>query len=168
MSLKVMAGLVFIGCCFSFVALGNDVAKTESAKPIDVTLRFDAKIDPILNRANLIAIKQFILEQGRRETYCSMYNNNPAFFVKNHSFYLNPDPGPDGFRQYNINCDPQKTDFQTLVIRNMDWGYRYIDFKDEHYICVTVNYPADDLNIEKIRDRTEEALKIILEKIKKP
>ena len=171
MSLKIMAGIVFVGCCFSYVALGNDVAKTETTKPIDVTLRFDAKIDPVLNRANLVAIKQFILKQGNKATYCSMYGDNPAFFVKNHSFYLIPDPGPNGHPQYNINCDPQKTDFQTLHIANKDWGrdpYQYVDFKNEHYICVTVHYPADDLNIENIRDRTDEALKIILEEMKKP
>jgi hypothetical protein len=165
-----------------FAVYGADPVETKTARTIDVSLRIDPqiypvkngeppKLDPVLNRANLIAIKQFILKQEHKETYCNMYNNNPFFAVKNYRFYLNPDPGPNGHPQFNVNCDPQKTDFHTLVIRNMDWGpdqYRHIQFKKEvPWIDITVSWPNNELNVGKIRNRAEEAVNVILEEMKR-
>ena len=57
---------------------------------------------------------------------------------------------------------------------NRSWSdgwdqYRYIEFKDENEydINIRVSWPADDLNIGQIRDRTEETLKVILEEMKR-
>lgn len=166
--------IVFIFClCFPSAIFAENTVEQEIARTIDVTLRIDSrifpankgespKVDPILNRANLIAIKQFILKQGKTETYCNMYNNNPAYSVGKSRFYLNPDTG-----QRNINCDPKLSDFHTLVIRNMDWGYRHIAFKEEHVIFIRVSWPQDELNVKTVRGRAEEALKAILEEMKR-
>ena len=173
--MTIMRATVIIGLCFPYIALCADFART-----IDVTLRIDARIYPVkegeppqpvpvLSRSNLIAIQQFILKQGRTQTYCQMYNNNPYFPMKNDHFYLNPDTG-----QRNINCDPEKSGFHTLVIRNRDRGwddgrdqYRYIEFKDEYYIYIHVSWPADDLDVGKIRYRAEKAIEAILDEMKR-
>jgi len=92
-----------------------------------------------------------------------MYNDNPFYQVENYSFYLNPDSG-----QRNINCDPTKSGFRTLVIRNMGWGqdqYRYIEFKGETDGDIIVSWRKSDLNIKQIRERTEQALKTIIEEV---
>jgi len=141
------------------------VAQGKAAKTLIVTAQIENHlIDPILNRTNLIAIQQFILKQGRKQTYSSMYSNNPFYSVDNYSFYLNPDTG-----QINAYCDPEKSGFHTLVIRNMDWGrdqYRHIEFKDEHQIDIKVSWPADDLSVGRIREKTEEALRVIMDEMK--
>ena len=175
--MTITVAIVFVILCAPFVVLG-----AETGRVVDVTLRIDPRIypnkageppktDPVFNRANLIAIQQFILRQGRTQTYCNMYNNNPFFPVGRYSFYLDPDPGgPHNHPQYNGNCDPEKSEFHTLVIRNMDWGidqYRRIRFKEEHNIYVVVTWPVDELNVGQIRGRAEEAIKAILEEMKR-
>ena len=87
--MTIVTTTVIIGLCFPFVALSADAART-----IDVTLRIDTRTYPVkegeppqpvpvLSRSNLIAIQQFILKQGKTQTYCQMYNNNPYFSMKN-------------------------------------------------------------------------------------
>ena len=137
------------------------IAKAES---IDVRLRIIQKNaeDTIITRGNLIKIQQFILQQGKRETYCNMYNNNPAQKTKNYRFYLNPDSG--------INCDPRKSEFHNLTIRKNDGGknqYRTIEFLDEHNVYVTSNWPSSDLTVQKIRQFVIDAMKEIMLKINK-
>ena len=85
--------------------------------------------EPILGKRNLDRIKNYIIAQGRRCTYSNMYNNNPCFDLAGVRLYLNPDPGPDGHPQWNINCDISRGDFNTLVLHDAD-GYRTIDFRD--------------------------------------
>ena len=148
--------------CFLLLLLMTtlSVAQGKDTRIIAASLRVDSWRDSIMSQTNLIAIQQFILKQGKRQTYCSMYNNNPFYGVDNYSFYLTPDTG-----QGNINCDPEKSGFHTLVIRNMDWGqdqYREIIFKNEHDINIIASWPRDDLTIERIREKTEEALKVII------
>jgi hypothetical protein len=73
--------------------------------------------DSVLNKMNLDDIKHKILQSGQTCTWSNMYNNNPCFETINYQFYLNPDPGgPHNHIQWNINCDPKKGDFNTLVI----------------------------------------------------
>jgi hypothetical protein len=162
--------------CFFILLIASFVLEGNVARVIQATLRIDPRInsgktgeqpqfDPVLNRTNLIAIQKFILKQGQTETYCNMYNCNPSYSIDNYFFYLNPDTG-----QFNINCEPEKSGFHTLVIRNMDWGrdqYRDIEFKDEHIINITASWPNDDLDIARIREKTEEALKIIMNDMKR-
>lgn len=70
---------------------------------------------PLLNATNFAKIKRFIMTNGLNRTYCQMYNNNPFFGFEGMNTYLNPDTG-----QANINCDRSKSDFNTLVIQQVD------------------------------------------------
>lgn len=141
---------------------------TESfAETLDVRLRICQKKseEETITRENLIKIKQFILKQSERETYCNMYNNNPACQTKAFRFYLIPDSGQD-----NINCDPEKSDFHTLTIRKSDGGknqYRSVDFIDKNYVYVTADWPTAELNVQQIRKFVEDAMKEILSEISK-
>lgn len=137
---------------------------------MDVRLRISQKGDDekVITRDNLLKIKQAILQNGQRETYCNIYNDNPAYHTKGFQFYLNPDTG-----QQNVNCDPAKSDFNTLTIRSTAGGqnqYRTVEFIDQHSIYVAANWPADDLTLGQLRKFVEEALTQILSEIdqKKP
>jgi len=118
-----------------------------------------------ITRENLIKIQQFIIKQGKRETYCSMYGDNPAHKTKNYRFYLNPDSG-----QMNMNCDLKKSGFYNLTIRKADGGknqYRTVEFLDKHYVYIASTWPTSDLTVQKIRQVVVDAMKEILIDIKK-
>jgi hypothetical protein len=137
------------------------------AETIDVRLRIRQKKseEKTITRENLIEIQQFILHQGKRETYCNMYNDNPAYQTKGYRFYLNPDSG-----QKNIDCDPAKSGFHNLTIRRIDRGrhqYRTVEFLDRNFIYITTNWPTDDLTIGDIRRFVVAALEEILIEIGK-
>lgn len=135
-------------------------------RTVDLVLRIDnAKSDEdVINRANLIKIKEFILKKGLRETYCNMYNNNPAYRTENYAYYLNPDSG-----QENINCEVGKSDFNNLTIRRPGEKnqYRTVDFLDEHYVLITVSWPTEDLSVSQTREFVVEAIKEILREMDK-
>jgi uncharacterized protein (DUF2141 family) len=138
-----------------------------SAETLYVRLRISQgkPKEKIITRENLIGIQQFILKQGKRQTYCNMYNNNPAYQMKNYQFFLNPDDG-----QGDINCDPKKCTFHTLVIRKAGRGrtqYRRIDFINKHCIDITANYPTDDLTVQQVRQFVNDAMVEIMAEIKK-
>jgi hypothetical protein len=117
-----------------------------------------------ISRKNLVKIKEFILKQGKRETYCNMFNNNPAHRTKNYHFYLNPDTG-----QENVECDPAKSDFNSLTIRDPEGGkvqYRSVEFAGKGDIVVRAEWPPDDLTIGQLRGMVVEALKEMLSQIK--
>ena len=134
------------------------------ARTIDVNIRIrnDSSDEKVINRENLTLIKQLILNEGLRETYCQMYNNNPAYHTKHFSFYLNPDSG-----QQNINCEIDKSDFQTLVIRDPEKKNQYchIAFHDEYYINISIPWPTGDLTVSQIREFAIGAIKEILSEI---
>ena len=137
-------------------------APQASAETIDVRLRIRQKgsEEKTITRANLIRINRFILRQGKRETYCNMYNNNPAYQTKSYRFYLNPDSG-----QQNMNCDPGKSEFHILIIRKSDGGknqYRTVSFLDKTYVYITAAWPTDDLSVSDIRQFVVDGLKEIL------
>ena len=145
--------------------------QTDSSRTSEDTIDFRLRIrdkssdEKVITRANLIRIKQFILKQGLRETYCNMYNNNPAFRTKSFSFYLNPDNG-----QENINCDTDKSDFHTLTIRKSGGGknqYRTVEFLDKHYVYIVVSWPTKDLTVSQAREFVIEATKDILKEMEK-
>ena len=143
-----------------------DASRT-STETIDfrVRIRDKSSDEKVITSANLIRIKQFILNQGLRETYCNMYNNNPAFRTKSYSFYLNPDTGPE-----NINCETDKSDFHTLTIRKSGGGknqYRTVEFLDKHYVYIVVSWPTKDLTVSQAREFVVEAIKDILKEIEK-
>ena len=128
----------------------------------------------ILNKTNLDRIKHFLLQKGETCTYCNMYNNNPCFETENFYFYLNPDPGGlVNHPQWNINSDPTKGDFNTLVIRkkmkknhqDVDFGdqYRHIKFFEEHDIQLEAFYTDSKMSTAKMREFPEKAVKELLE-----
>lgn len=81
-------------------------------------VRLDAQEDPVVNESNLVCLTQRILLRGQTCTYCQMFSNNPCFETARFLFYLDPDPGgPNQHPQWNINCDPKRGEFHTLVIR---------------------------------------------------
>lgn len=93
--------------------------------------------DPLLNKANLDQIKQHIIGLGARCTYVNKYNNNPCWSLAPYVFYLNPDPGPDGNPQWNINCDISRGDFNTLVIGERASGRAAsVDFRSKEAILL--------------------------------
>jgi len=66
-------------------------------------------------------IKNFILKNGDREGgYSNMYNNNPHYSFEGFETYLNPEIG-----QLNINCDPELSDFNVIVIRDQSSDPQY-------------------------------------------
>ena len=161
---------------FVFIFLGilglnvMSIAQTR-AEHVTLTLRSDE--EKIINKHNLDRIKQFILKQGRRCTYSQMYNNNPCYEIGPYLYYLNPDPGgPHHHPQWNLNCDPKRGDFNTLVIRRNIFvdrsdsafhdQYRHIDFKDEYGIRVSVHYAAPSWPISQIRELPEQAVQFLL------
>ena len=138
-----------------------------SAETVNVQLRIRQKKseDKTVTRENLIKIQQFILQQGKRETYCNMYNNNPAYHTRGYRFYLNPDSG-----QENADCDPTKSGFHSLTIRQIDGGrhqYRTVEFLGRHFVDITANWPTDDLTVDEIRQFVVDALAEILIEIRK-
>ncbi len=75
--------------------------------------------DGVLTAAAFNQIKDHILAQGDRQTYCNMFNNNPHVVLGDMDIYLNPDTG-----QQNINCDLELSGFNHMVIRAREpWKY---------------------------------------------
>lgn len=70
--------------------------------------------DP-LTVAAFTRVKRYILARGDRRTYCNMFNLNPHVSCDGFEAYLHPDVG-----QRNINCDPALSDFDRLVIQDVD------------------------------------------------
>jgi hypothetical protein len=121
----------------------------------------------VLNKKNLDKIKRFILKNAQTCTYSNMYNNNPCFTTKHYQYYLNPDPGgPNNHVQWNINCDPKKGDFNTLVMMTLDGNNTYtaIEFIKESEIQLDRGYLRPDF--AGLRTAAEAGVKEILLAIK--
>jgi len=65
----------------------------------------------VLTIANFVRIKRFILAQGKRKTYCNMYNDNPFWAFPGFNAYLNPTGG-----QESIPSMIGRSEFNELVI----------------------------------------------------
>jgi hypothetical protein len=90
---------------------GNELAKIFSEAPVpDGT-------NKIITIANFTRIRKFILDQGKQQTYCNMFNDNPWWEFPKFNSYLNP---TDESNTSKIG----KTEFNTLVIRIKDGGQR--------------------------------------------
>jgi hypothetical protein len=105
--------IIILGCCSDNNR--DDKINNNSDEYRDITKNFSIQ--------EFEAIKNFILENGDRQTYCNMYNNNPHYSFEGFEVYLNPEIG-----QGNINCDPEISDFNEIVIKdqNADPQYYYI------------------------------------------
>ena len=60
-------------------------------------------------------VKTFILENGDRQTYRNLDNNNPHYSFDGFEAYLNAEIG-----QGNINNDPKISDFNEITLRDSD------------------------------------------------
>lgn len=128
----------------------------QTAKPEQMILRIVPTSSSSINHNRLLKIKQFVIQQGRRTTYCNMYNNNPSYRTAGYEFFLNPDVG-----QKNVNCEIGKSDFNQLTIRKVNGGpnsYRTLNFLDPGFVELEVPWPSDDLTSLEARQFVEEAL----------
>jgi hypothetical protein len=91
-----------------------------SGRSIIITSDNFIDIIHMLNYNDFEKIKNFILENGDREGYSNMYNNNPHYSFDSFETYLNPEIG-----QLNINCDPAISDFNEIVIRDLGSDPQY-------------------------------------------
>ncbi len=103
----------------------------------------------MLSRESLQQLKQAILANGHRCTFSNMYNHNPCLRAGGLDLYLIPDPGPDGHPQWNLNSDPARGDFHTLLVRTREDSRRSarVSFFDD-----------EDVHIEPTDDPAAEAL----------
>ena len=74
----------------------------------------------MMNYGDFENIKTFILSNGDRKTLGNMYNDNPHYSFEDFETYLNPEIG-----QLNINCDPELSDFNIIVIRDQSSDPQY-------------------------------------------
>jgi hypothetical protein len=140
-------GIILLLTMF-FISLGAHAMANAEVQTVVV----ESSQNKVLSKKNLDAIKQFILKTGQTCTYSNMYNNNPCYQTAHYQFYLNPDPGgPHNHPQWNINCDPKKGDFNTLVIKaSPSQNLAQIDSKiDLKKISTTVNFfDKENINIQ--------------------
>ena len=138
----------------------NDSPNMVDAIEVRLRINDEPAKGRFITRSSLMRIKQFILNQGLRQTYSNMYNNNPAYRTENFAFFLDPDSG-----QANMNCVLEKSDFHCLTIRGSESGsnqYRKVEFLEPGGIYISVHWPSDDLTVAQIRLFVIAALKEIL------
>lgn len=105
---------------------------------------------PQLTRDALQQVKRLILASGHRCTFSNMYNHNPCARAGGLDLYLIPDPGPDGHPQWNLNSDPARGDFHTLLVIPAD---------SERSAARVSFFPGAALAVKPARDpRAEELL----------
>ena len=112
--------------------------------------------DPLLNKANLNRIKHHILSTGERSSLITnKYNQVPVWTLPPYRLHLEPDPPAKG-QPWNIDFDPARGDFHTLVIDLRDelplTGV--IDFRPKE----AIRFRAYDRLGQMRHDETEQAL----------
>lgn len=103
-----------------------------------------------INVPNFNKIIKYILRNGDKETYCNMYNDNPHYTFQFFDVYLNPES------QRNINCEPNLSEFDEIVIRDTNSKKIYYSVQSK-----TINSIFHDSDIKII----EYYWKSILEQI---
>ena len=106
-----ITGAVLLALAFGGHARGGEAAPSQAVVP-------DGS-HTVLTVAHFAQIQKFILDQGKRRTYCNMFNHNPCWQFRDFNAYLNP---PD---QGNINCEIGKSAFDILVIQVTKPGPSY-------------------------------------------
>lgn len=90
-------------------------------------------------------IKNYILTNGDRETYCQMYGDNPHYKFNDFEAYLNPSTG-----QKNVKCDPHLSDFNELILRDIDSIPQY------YTVCIVRKGDIENDSINVNKQLTEE------------
>jgi hypothetical protein len=106
--MKLTSGLI-IFLILSCACQKNDAYKDEYR---DLTNSFSCQ--------DFELFKNFILENGDRQTFSNMYSNNPHYSFKRFEAYLLPEIG-----QINGNCDPEISDFNIIVLRDIKSDPQY-------------------------------------------
>jgi len=114
-------------------------------------IKFDSfninSIDEYFTVKNFNLVKNFILKNGDRHTYCNMYNNNPHYMFGFIDVFLNPEyGGPYNHPQWNINCDPDKSDFDKIVIKISSNRYEIKFDKEKKRLKLMRMQAADKIN----------------------
>ena len=109
------------------------------------------KISEYFSKSDFKETVRFILENGDRQTYCNMYNNNPHYAVNDIQIYLNPISQRINFYEEDLSYSVQDYDEITFD----DWGpipkyFRIQLYEDEAWIRYhldIVNGPSYDEDI---------------------
>ncbi|WP_255989265.1 hypothetical protein [Chitinolyticbacter albus] len=114
---------VIVALVLALIAGAAPADATAESRNMDIAQPEHASA--ILSKVNLDRVKRHIIVAGSRCTYANKYNHNPCLATSDFHLYLNPDPGPDGHPQWNIDCDVTRGDFNTLVVQEKhdqnDW-----------------------------------------------
>ena len=70
-------------------------------------------------------IRAHVLAHGDRLTWCNMYNCNPHLAFDDFDVFFNPDIG-----QRNINCDPARSGFDVMIIRDQRGAAMYFEVRE--------------------------------------
>lgn len=165
-----MKRILALATCLGFLSLvlpGSSFADTRRG---NMQTTFSFADEPVLNKANLDRVKRHILARGKRCTYVTMYNNNPCLELPEFELYLNPDPGPDGHPQWNINCDTSRGDFNTLVVqrKGVDRAYVVIEFRQEQAVSLKTHHRASASEIKELKETLTAAVLAALAAIRDP
>ena len=83
-------------------------------------------ISNIMSKKEFQNIAQFILSNGDRSTYCTLYNNNPHYSHKDFEIYLNPIPQKINYPgSLSINVE----DYHVIVIHDWKSRHKYYDIQ---------------------------------------
>jgi hypothetical protein len=169
----VAAFLILVAASASAATPGRDMVASARRTPVNRTsAHIGAREDAVVNLDNLVAIKTFMLRSGKTRTYSNMYNRNPWLETEHFDLYLNPDPGgPHNHRQWNMNCDPERGDFHTLVVRRKLTDrttddefrdqYRRLDFSRADRIEQTLDVSLPPRPWDVPKEAIKEALRTI-------
>jgi antitoxin component YwqK of YwqJK toxin-antitoxin module len=129
------------GAVILTLALGGHVRAAEAASSQAVV---SDGSHAVLTVAHFARIQKFILDEGKRQTYCNMFNHNPYWKFADFNAYLNPP------NQGNINCEIGKSPFDILVIQVTKRGPNY--FKYWH---VALDRATNSLRLQQHNARSE-------------
>ncbi|AUX25820.1 uncharacterized protein SOCEGT47_063720 [Sorangium cellulosum] len=143
------------------------LAACAQGQPTRMKTTMPSSEQQILSKGNLDRVKRYILESGERCTYSNRYNNNPCVRLPQLSLYLNPDPGPDGHPQWNINCDITRGDFNTLVVHEEggDSAYHTVDFRGADAIVLKGRERAAESEMLRSKLVLERAVLAVLQRV---
>ena len=103
------------------LALGLALAGAPAPReaPVEPKVEIDGAKAGTLSAASFRRIRDFVLAQGKHQTWCNMFNDNPYYGFGSFDLFLNP---PD---QRNINCVVGLSGFPTVVVRSKQEPGRY-------------------------------------------
>lgn len=122
---------------------------------------------PLLNKANLDRVKAYLLQHGERCFYSNRFNHSPCLVLPDMHLFLDPDPGPDGNPQWNLNCEVSKGDFNTLVVLagEPDDRYQWLTFFTADTVMLHTKAEANPIATQQAKISMEKAVRAVLDLI---